>query len=278
MDFWITIVGLLRRRRVVVPAVLMALTLGAGAYAATAKTYVSSTTMVLTTTEFGGTESGDPTAPTELTNPLLNFSDSLRTTSAILIQAMNSEAVAARIGVHKPTKLVVDDGRSNPDLLGLDGPFLFILVQSTSPEETASLVKEAQVEMRKTLTQWQHSLGAPSKTYVALIDVVPPTPPEVDQSRAIKLGVIAAIYGFALIVGLAYVGQRRRARKGAGAATESAAALTAPPSEDPPQDRPVHPDRSRLPAADDDWPDAAPGVASAPDWDERRAAVGSRNT
>ena len=80
--------------------------------------------MVLTTTEYGGTESQDPAKPTELTNPMLNFNDSLTTTSAILIEAMNTKAVAKQLGVAGSTALVIDDGRTNPDLLGLNGPFI----------------------------------------------------------------------------------------------------------------------------------------------------------
>ena len=98
MEFWITVVGLLRRGRVVIPAVLVAATCGATAFAATPVRYVSSTTMVLTTTEFGGTESQDPANPTDLTNPMLNFSESLRTTSAILIEGMNTGASRQQLG------------------------------------------------------------------------------------------------------------------------------------------------------------------------------------
>ena len=60
MEFWTTIVGLLRRKRVIIPAVLVAVTLGALAYLGTPNTYTARTTMVLTTTEYGGTESQDP--------------------------------------------------------------------------------------------------------------------------------------------------------------------------------------------------------------------------
>ena len=49
MEFWSTIVGLLRRPKVIVPILLAALTLGAVAFMGTPVTYVSSTTMVLTT-------------------------------------------------------------------------------------------------------------------------------------------------------------------------------------------------------------------------------------
>lgn len=271
MEFWITIVGLLRRRWVTIPAVLMALALGSVAYVATPKTYVSSTTLVLTTTEFGGTESGDPAAPNDLTNPLLNFTDSLRTTSAILIQAMNSKAVAAQLGVHKPTKLVVDDGRSNPELLGLDGPFLFILVRSTSPDETSAILKKAQVKMRETLSEWQNSLGAPRKTYVALVDVVPPDLPEIDRSRAIKFGLIASIFGFVLLVGIVYFLERRRDRRGPRADAEPD---TAPLGEDHEEGLGERPPRSSSnPGPSRDEAGAEQDVISSAGWSHRSAVT-----
>src|SRR5689334_1731285 len=92
-EFWSTIFGLLRRKRVVIPALLIGLTLGFVAYSGTPTSYISTSTMVLTTTEYGGTESQDPNKPDDLTNPLLNFNESLKTTSAILVQLMGTKSV-----------------------------------------------------------------------------------------------------------------------------------------------------------------------------------------
>ena len=136
MEFWVTIAGLVRRRRVIVPALLVAVALGAAMYVTTPVTYVSSTTMILTTTEYGGTESQDPAMPSDLVNPMLYFNDSLKTTSAILIEAMNTKEVATQLGALGPTTLCVDDGRTNPNLLGLNGPFLYIVGESTSPDRS----------------------------------------------------------------------------------------------------------------------------------------------
>ena len=115
MEFWVTIAGLVRRRRVIIPALLVAVALGAAVYVTTPVTYTSSTTMILTTTEYGGTESQDPAMPSDLINPMLNFNDSLRTTSAILIEAMNTKEVATQLGALGRTTLRVDDGRTQPE-------------------------------------------------------------------------------------------------------------------------------------------------------------------
>ncbi len=256
MEFWVTIVGLLRRKRVIIPTLLVALTLGAVAFLGTPNTYTSSTTMVLTTTPYGGTESQDPTKPNELTNPMLNFDDSLKTTSAILIEAMNTKGVADELDVSGPTTLIVNDGRTNPNLLGLNGPFLYVVGQSTSATEAKRVVVEAQKLMETKLRQWQADLNAPQKTYVSLADVVPPTTPQ--PRHAAKLGIIAFLFGFLLCVGIAYLGHQLRARRRARAA---AAAAGPSPDQDPEQDRTWRPSRPPvLVPQDDEEDDGEPAV------------------
>lgn len=219
MEFWSTIAGLLRRPVVIIPAVLVALTFGILAWSGTPKTYVSSATMVITTTEYGGSESQDPSEPNELTNPMLNFNASLQTTSAILIQTMATSDVLEQLGADQGTTyLIVNDGRTNPDLLGLNGPFLYIEGRSISADDAFRVVKDAQKVMQQKLNEWQRDLGAPQKTYVSLVDVVSPTAPQADSGRATKLAVIACLFGFLLCVGIAYFAQQLRARRRARAA------------------------------------------------------------
>ncbi|MBA2954223.1 hypothetical protein GON03_07810 [Nocardioides sp. MAH-18] len=225
MDFWITIVGLVRRKAVIIPAVVVAAVLGAAAYVNTPVSYVSSSLMVMTTTEYGGSASQDPLNPTPMTNPMLNFNDSLRTSAAILIQAMNTMDAAQQLGIDADTRLVVNDGRTNPDLLGLNGPFLYIVAESSSPEEAQQVVVQAQQLMRDKLLSWQRAVKAPARTYVSMVDVVTPTAPAADGARAKKLAGAAALAGFFLTIGIAYVGSRtRRGRRATATATASAEA------------------------------------------------------
>jgi hypothetical protein len=227
-EFWSTLGSLLRRKRVIIPAAVIAMTLGTVAYLGTPTTYMSSTTMILSPTEFGGTESQDPAKPSELSNPLLNFNDSLRTTSAILIQAMGTKDVADQLGVAGPTQLVINDGRTNPDLLGLNGPFLYIEATSTSSAAALAVVKNAQTLMREKLKEWQSSLNAPEKTFVSLVDIVPPAAPEPERGQAMKLGLMSFLFGFLLCIGIAYFLNQRRGRKRARtAATHLATASPA---------------------------------------------------
>jgi hypothetical protein len=222
MDFWSTVVGLLRRKWVIIPALVVALTLGAVAYLGTPSMYQSTTTMVLATTEYGGSESQDPADPTELSNPMLNFNDSLRTTAGILIEAMNTQDIATQLGAVGPNRLIVNDGRTNPDLLGLNGPFLYIVARATTPAQANRIVVDAQKLMRAKLRDWQTALNAPDKTFVSVVDVVPPSAPEPDRSRATKLGLLAFLFGFLLFMGIAYFRNQRRARGRTRAALEPA--------------------------------------------------------
>lgn len=215
MEFWVTIFGLARRKWVIIPAVLIATGCGALAFSLTPIRYDASATMVVTTPTFGGTESQDPSLPTDLTNPMLNFNESLTTTSAILIGAMNTKAVSEQLGADAegPTKLVIDDGRTNPWLLGLNGPFVYIVGQSTSREDATRVVRDAQALMRKTLRGRQSALGAPPKTFVTLVDVVPVSAPVASHWQRTKLGLVAFALGFGLTIAAAYARHRTKARR-----------------------------------------------------------------
>jgi hypothetical protein len=255
IEFWSTIAGLLRRKRVVVAAVLVGLTLGYVAYSGTPPTYASSSTMILTTTEYGGSESQDPTEPMDLTNPMLNFNDSLRTTAGILIQVMSTKSVANQLGVGGPTQLIVNDGRTNPDLLGLNGPFLYIEAMSTSAAEAKRVVEGAQTRMRQELRDRQHALNAPQKTFISLVDVVPPNAPVPDHGRGTKLALIAFLFGFLLCLGIAYFAERRAARRRARAAAVLHVVDTTPPPDRHPRSRFRRPSPAPVVvAAEDDEP------------------------
>src|SRR5256885_5993449 len=135
MDFWKAILGLARRKYVGLPILAVAILIAALAYLLTPARYMSSTTMVLSIPTSGGTLSQDPTKPTGLTNPLLNFGDGLKTTSAILIQAMNTPEVATEVGVGGSTKITINDGSGNAALMGVTGPVVVIPGESSSADE-----------------------------------------------------------------------------------------------------------------------------------------------
>jgi hypothetical protein len=211
MDFWKAILSLARRRYVGPPILGVAILLAALAYLITPPHYMSSTTMVLTIPTSGGTLSQDPSKPTGLTNPLLNFGDGLKTTSAILIQSMNTPEVADELGVGDATKLTVNDGSGNPGLLGVSGPFVYIEADAASAEEARGVVFAAQERVRRELLNRQKALNAPPVTYITMSDVVPASTPEVMRDTQIQLAAAALV--LIVIGGLvgAYAAERLRA-------------------------------------------------------------------
>jgi hypothetical protein len=217
MDFWKAVLALARQRLVILPLLGLAILAGLTGYSQTPFHYVSSATMVLAPPAFGRTLSLDPSKQSYLTNPMLGFSNDLKTASSVLIWSMNAPDVAAELGAAEggPTQLTVDDGRTNPQLLGGNGPFIYVVGESTSRAEARNVVIRAQQRMRKELLDRQKSLGAPPETYLTMVDVVVPTAPKVTMSDKIKVG--GAAFALSLIVGLGatYVWQASRLRRAA---------------------------------------------------------------
>ncbi|MFC0864157.1 hypothetical protein ACFHYQ_17825 [Sphaerimonospora cavernae] len=214
MDFWKSILELARRKFVGPPLIALGILAALITYFVVPTHYVSSCSMVLTTPATGGTLSSDPQEPPGLTNPLLQFNEGLRTTAGILVLSMNTPQMLERIGIADgdPTRVTINDGRTSPELLGinLNGPFLYVEVDSDSPA-TASAVTERAVRLiRAELDARQQALKAPPSTYIAMTEVVPPTVPEARRTGkwGAAAGVLLAMVAAGL--GLAYFLDRLR--------------------------------------------------------------------
>jgi len=209
MDFWKTILGLTRRKLFIIPLLAAAIAVAVTGYLLTPPRYVSSTTMVLVPPTLGSL-SQDPTKPIDLTNPMLSFNSNLKTASAILIQSLNTPEAAAGLGVAKggPTQLTIDDGRTNPDLIDSNGPFVYVICESPSPATAKEVVVQAQNRMRRELVDRQKSMKAPAGTYLTIVDVVAPTVPKVTRSAQIKVGASASVLLLASGLGIAYARER----------------------------------------------------------------------
>ncbi|MGW0064103.1 hypothetical protein ACWDTT_29715 [Streptosporangium sandarakinum] len=221
MYFWKAVFALVKRRFVGPPLIVLSFAAAALAFHLVPTTYVSTASMVLTTPATGGTLPADPTRPTGLTNPLLQFSDGLRVTAGILILSMNTPEVAAELGLVKggTTEITINDGRTNPDLLGIstNGPFVYVEVRSRSAAEAQKVVVKAKQRIRKELLTRQQALRAPRSTFISVVDVVPSSTPEAKvTSRLMAAGgvlfaVLAVGFGVAYGVTEARAGRRRRA-------------------------------------------------------------------
>ncbi|WP_329426473.1 hypothetical protein OG339_40170 [Streptosporangium sp. NBC_01495] len=234
MEFWKTILDLARRKRVGFPLVGLALLAAVAVFLLVPPRYVSSASMVLTTPPAGGTT--DPAKPLGRSNPLLQFSDGLKTTAGILILSMNTEAVATELGIVKdgPVEVTINDGRTNPSMLGIlmNGPFVYVEVESDSVDVTRTVMARAQFRLRTELVRRQEVLGAPRPTFIGFVEVVPAGYPAMDRSGTWQAAGGASFVVVLLGLGAVYAVERRRVfrrRSDAGWSGESRPATDAAP-------------------------------------------------
>ena len=230
--------GLLRRRYVGPPVVLLAVLAAAVAFMLTPTHYVSRAFMVLATPAGGGTLSLDPSKPSGLTNPLLNFNDGLKTTTGILIQALNTPQELAKLGggPGSSTTVTINDGSTSPDLLSSSqtGPFVYIEVESTSPDAASQAVKKSQDALRQELVNRQKALNAPPITYLSMVDVISPTVPTSKMTLKLQLTGVALVLVLVLGLGAAYARDRMRESRKLRAPDNAAELTSSPVQLDPP--------------------------------------------
>ncbi|GAA0437825.1 hypothetical protein Acor_80150 [Acrocarpospora corrugata] len=169
--------------------------------------------MVLTTSAKG--VSTDPSKPSGLTNPLLQFTDGLKTTASILIQSMNAPEVRKSLGapVGGSTDLVIDDGRTNPDLLDISGPYIYISVDAPTAAHAGTVLDRTQKLIRDQLESRQKVLGAPASTFITVAEVVPESVPEIQLGGKWQGAAAAFVLTLAATFGLAYALVRSRLPK-----------------------------------------------------------------
>ncbi|MBB2909103.1 hypothetical protein FHS43_000349 [Streptosporangium becharense] len=169
----------MKRRTIGPPVALLALVAATLTYFLVPATYVASASLVLATPTTGGTLPTDSTRPLGLTNPLLQFNDGLRVTAGILILSMNTPQIAAELGAAEGgTEIVINDGRTNPDLLGIstNGPFVYVEARSGSAAAARDVVDRAKERIRKELAARQDELRAPRSTFISVVDVASAAP------------------------------------------------------------------------------------------------------
>lgn len=176
MDFWATVMVLIRRWYITVPAFFATLGISAAVYSMVPLQYQSTSILVLTTPLTGGTAATNPAVPTSLTNPMLNFDHSLALSGSIVIQRMRTSEIADGLGVGPggPTSYEISNGSSNPELLET-GPFIFITATGPSPKTAQDLAQKVSARSAAVLARRQAELRAPATTHINLQTVVAPT-------------------------------------------------------------------------------------------------------
>ncbi|TDC05025.1 hypothetical protein E1267_20770 [Nonomuraea longispora] len=263
MRFWTTVWGLVRKKAIGPPVAVVAIGLALAAYFLVPSRYVSTASMVLTVPATGGTLETGPQQRLGLTNPLLQFNDALRTTAGILILSTNTPEVAAELGVTEdgPTVLTVNDGRTNPDLLGIstNGPFVYVEVESTSPAVVTEVMRKAKLRIRVELAKRQTALGAPVSTHIGILDVMPASAPRLVVTDRLLGAASGGLLGVVAGLGAAYGVQRLRAARRAGDPGPQPEPEPQEHEPEPGQER--EPEEGRKPRPEPEpWPEAAPAA------------------
>lgn len=217
MDFWGSILVLIRRWYVALPAFLLALGGAFYAYSTIPLTYSTTAVLVLTAPTSGGVQPPDPDQPVAQVNPLLNFDHGLDVAASMLISVMSTPDMVADMGTAEgDTEYKVTNGTNNLESLAT-GPLVFIEGESRTPEESAAIVRQVIERVRQELDARQRQVQAPPQTYITISEAVPPTTPAPQTGRklrssaaALGLGVIAALTAAFAAESLAGPLRRRR--------------------------------------------------------------------
>ena len=206
MDFWSTILVLLRRWYVALPAFVLSLSAVSLVYTSHPVVYQSKSVILLTVPTTGPTFYAEPGSGASITNPLLNFEDELDNAASILIQILSTPDVVHQMtpADNDDTSYYINNGSGNPELL-TNGPFVFVYGESRSPSKAREIVARVTDKAREELMDRQVAVKAKPSTFITFTQMVAPSTPEEqngDRTRAtgaaLALGIIArlaATYG-----------------------------------------------------------------------------------
>jgi len=188
MSLWDTIRVLIRRWHITVPGLLLACALAGVAVAVVPPSYESTGMAILV----------QPKQPNRNTsNPFLAFDPSLNTTAQILIGALNSPGVAASVGAVQgvDTFTVSDSDGQNAADYQVTRPFLYVTVNSPSPQRSVSIVTTLLDHARQTLVDNQRNLGVSPQKYIRFQDLVTASAPKLVMKQTLLAACVALLVG-----------------------------------------------------------------------------------
>ncbi|NUT44041.1 MAG: hypothetical protein HOV86_29005 [Thermoactinospora sp.] len=224
MDFWATATILFKRWYVTVPAFLLTIGVALGVFAVAPKTFVSSSALVLTLPVTGGSVPSDPRFPNPRTNPLVSFDQGLSMTSSILIQALTTPEMAAKVGapIGGDVTLKVTSGGTNPELMPAT-PFIVITCEAPTAELAHGIVVKVTALAQKELRARQQQVKAPPTTYVTATVVIPPTAPDEKKGSRMRSAVVTGALAFFMSLFAVFAAEsfarHRRTRRAAASRT-----------------------------------------------------------
>ncbi|WP_104481892.1 hypothetical protein [Actinokineospora auranticolor] len=205
MDFFKTLLVLLKRWYVALPVFAVTVGSAAGVYVAMPLHYESTAVVVLTSPAGGATTTADKV--NGQTNPLLAFESSLSITASVVIQSINTPQVVKSLGADQPDHTFVLTGGSD------GGPFITIKTDSASEPGSRELVIQVLDKVKDELTKRQQTLGAAPSTYIRVDDVVSPTVPEPLRGGKLRAAAVALVLGLIASLAAVYGVETMQARK-----------------------------------------------------------------
>lgn len=239
MDFWGAVRTLRRRWYIALPAAVTAVAVALGVFLSIPTRYQSSGVMVFTSPAAGGTFS-ENISPDDAVrvNPLLAFDGSLSTTSQILAQILaDPKTRKESLGIDKdsPDNFTAAGG-------GQNGPFLFVMAESSTPEAAERMVTTVMEFAAKELDKQQTALKAPASTFITSQVIMNPTAAEAQIGGKVRYAGAAFVLLMLLTTAATFGGdsvlnqlRRRREARERSDASGDADKTTAPPPATPPQ-------------------------------------------
>jgi hypothetical protein len=196
MDFWKTLLVLLKRWYVALPVFAISIGAAGGVYASMPMHYESTGVIVLTSPSSGPTKAAIGDAGQ--TNPLLAFESSLAISASIVIQSINTPEVVKEMGADTPDHAFVLTGGAE------GGPFISVKTESISEDGSRELAIQVLDRVRAELVKRQEALKAPVSTFIGVDDVVLPTKPEPLRGGKLRAAAAAMVLGLTASLGSVY--------------------------------------------------------------------------
>jgi capsular polysaccharide biosynthesis protein len=195
MDFWKTVLVLLRRWTIAVPVFVCALAAAGAMYVLTPLQYQTVASVVLTIPANGPTSESQKV--TGGTNPLLAFDSGLAVSASIVSQSLATSDAQKELGSDGKSYLAEVTG-------GANGPFISVKTTAPTAKASTDLAKRVLDRVRLELVNRQQALQAPATTFIRVEDVVPPTDPQVQRGGKLRAGGVALVLAFGMTLFGAY--------------------------------------------------------------------------
>jgi capsular polysaccharide biosynthesis protein len=179
----------LRRWYITVPGVLLSLFIASTVFSSMSPKYTSSGIAVLV-------RQNNPTAANAI-NPALGTDGTLTTTTLTLVQALDTPAVGAELGLREGVdNFTISNVGKSTAAAGGDHPFLYITTQSSSPEKSTEIVADVITVARQKLAELQNDFHVRPQNQIKVESVVDATPPKAVMNN------LFAVAGAVLILGI----------------------------------------------------------------------------